>query len=46
MKCELYSGNTKVLKGQTWHYTESGLDNVYLSNVEVRVSPGDTDGGR
>lgn len=37
MKCELCSGKTKILKGQTWHYLESGLDNVYLLNVEVRV---------
>lgn len=39
MKCELCGGKTKILKGQTWHYTESGLDNVYLRNVEVRVCP-------
>ena len=37
MKCELCGGKTKMLKGQTWHYTESGLDDVYLYNVEVRA---------
>ena len=37
MKCELCGGKTKILKGQLWHYTESGLDNVYLRNVEVRA---------
>jgi Lhr-like helicase len=37
MKCELCSGETKILKGQDWHYIESGFDNVYLSNVEVRT---------
>ena len=37
MKCELCGGKTKILKGQTWHYTESGLDDVYMYNVEVRT---------
>ena len=37
MKCELCNSETKILKGQDWHYTESGLDNVYLGNVDVRL---------
>lgn len=35
MNCERCGGTTKILKGQTWQYTESGLDNVYLRNVDV-----------
>ncbi len=37
MKCELCNGETEILKGQTWHYVESGFDNVYLRNIEVRT---------
>ena len=37
MKCELCKGETIIKRGQTYHYTECGLDNVYLENIEVRV---------
>ncbi len=37
MKCELCEGETIIKSGQTYHYVESGLDNVYLENIEVRV---------
>ena len=37
MKCELCGGETIIKSGQTYHYVESGLDNVYLENIEVRV---------
>lgn len=37
MKCELCKGETVIKRGQRYHYTESGLDNVYLENVDVRV---------
>lgn len=36
MKCERCKGPTSVKRG-TYRYTESGLDNVYLKNVEIRV---------
>ena len=37
MKCELCNGETIIKSEQTYHYVESGLDNVYLENIEVRV---------
>ncbi|MGH9765172.1 MAG: type II TA system antitoxin MqsA family protein [Blastocatellia bacterium] len=37
MKCTSCSGKTRMLNTQRYHYTESGLDNVYLENIEVRV---------
>jgi len=36
IKCDTCSGLTKVRDGQTYHYKECGLDNVYLENVELR----------
>ena len=36
MKCDRCGGHTEILKGQTWHYVEFGLDNVYLRNLEIR----------
>ncbi|MCI0486133.1 MAG: type II toxin-antitoxin system MqsA family antitoxin [Blastocatellia bacterium] len=36
-KCDLCGKATTIKKGQTYHYIESGLDNVYLENIEVRV---------
>ncbi|HZS47739.1 MAG TPA: type II TA system antitoxin MqsA family protein [Blastocatellia bacterium] len=35
MRCDHCGGET-ILRRQTHHYKESGLDNVYLENVEVR----------
>ena len=35
--CDICGGQTEILLGQTYHYKESGLDNVYLENIEVRV---------
>jgi YgiT-type zinc finger domain-containing protein len=37
MKCDLCQGNIVTTPQQTYQYKESGLDNVYLENVEVRV---------
>ncbi len=37
MKCDLCGGNTTLKTGQKYHYTESGLHNVFLENVEVFV---------
>ena len=37
MKCDICQGNLVTRTQQTYHYTESGLDNVYLKNVQVRV---------
>lgn len=34
--CDLCGGQTEVLSNQIYHYKESGLDNVYLENIEVR----------
>src|SRR5262249_19923862 len=36
MRCEKCGGETVIERG-IYHYTESGLDNVYLSNLEMRV---------
>lgn len=37
MKCDVCQGDIITKKLQTYHYTECGLDNVYLKNVDVRV---------
>jgi putative transcriptional regulator len=37
MKCERCGKAATVRKGQTYQYVESGLDNVYLENIEVRA---------
>lgn len=37
MKCDICQGNIVTKTRQPYHYTECGLDNVYLKNVEVRV---------
>jgi YgiT-type zinc finger domain-containing protein len=37
MKCDVCQGNIVTKRQQTYHYTECGLDNVYLKNVDVRV---------
>jgi DNA-binding transcriptional regulator YiaG len=37
MKCDHCGKTTTIKKGQTYHYIESGLDNVYLENIETRV---------
>lgn len=35
--CDICEGTTTVKSGQSYHYTECGLDNVYLENIEVVV---------
>lgn len=37
IRCEICGGSTEVRKGQTYHYIECGLNNVYLDNIELRV---------
>lgn len=37
MKCEVCHGNTSLIPGQQYEYTESGLENVCLTNVEMRA---------
>src|SRR5579883_1114521 len=37
MLCEVCGAPTEIKKGQTYHYKESGLDNIYLEDIEVRV---------
>ena len=37
MKCYDCGGTTTVRSGEIYHYTESGLSNVYLENVEMIV---------
>jgi putative zinc finger/helix-turn-helix YgiT family protein len=37
MKCDRCGKATSIKKRQTHQYVESGLDNVYLENIEVRV---------
>lgn len=37
IKCGACGEATEACTGQDYHYTESGLDNVYLSNIELRV---------
>src|SRR5262245_50441154 len=38
MKCERCKNET-IIDSKRYHYTECGLDNVYLDNCEVRVCP-------
>jgi putative zinc finger/helix-turn-helix YgiT family protein len=38
MKCDQCKGETTIER-RRHHYTECGLDNVYLDNIEVRVCP-------
>jgi putative zinc finger/helix-turn-helix YgiT family protein len=38
MKCEHCQSET-IIRRQRYHYTECGLDNVYLEDIEVRVCP-------
>ncbi len=37
MRCESCGEETIVTQGQKYHYTESGLDNVYLNSIDLRV---------
>lgn len=37
MKCDLCKGNIVTQSNQRHNYTESGLDNVYLDNIELLV---------
>ncbi|HMV46676.1 MAG TPA: YgiT-type zinc finger protein [Blastocatellia bacterium] len=37
MKCEMCKAETVIKREQRYHYTECGLDNVYLENIDVRV---------
>lgn len=37
VKCEFCSGATAIQAGQRYHYTECGLDHIYLENIELRV---------
>lgn len=37
IRCEICGGSTEIRKGQTYHYKECGLNNVYLDNIELRV---------
>lgn len=37
MKCDLCKGETTIERNQRYHYTECGLDNVYLENIDMRV---------
>jgi putative transcriptional regulator len=39
MRCEECGETMKVLEGQRYHYTESGLDNVILESVSVYTCP-------
>jgi putative zinc finger/helix-turn-helix YgiT family protein len=36
MKCENCNGKTIIKDNQKYHFTECGLDNVYLMNIQVR----------
>ncbi len=36
-KCESCGANLTVKTGQTYHFTESGVNNVYLENLQVEV---------
>ncbi|MBO0722330.1 MAG: helix-turn-helix domain-containing protein [Blastocatellia bacterium] len=38
MKCEQCNSETSIGR-KRYHYTECGLDNVYLQNCEVRICP-------
>lgn len=37
IKCDDCGHQTEIRNGQEYHYTESGLDNIYLINIELRV---------
>jgi putative transcriptional regulator len=37
MKCSACGHSTEIRKEQKYHYIESGLDNIYLINIELRV---------
>ena len=37
MKCDICQGSIVTKTQQNYHYTECGLDNVYLKNVDIRV---------
>lgn len=37
MKCDFCKSETTTERNQRYHYTECGLDNVYLENIDVRV---------
>ena len=37
MRCDICKGGLTSVEDQLYHYTESGLDNVFLSNIEVEV---------
>lgn len=37
IKCDICGSTAKVKKDRKYHYTESGLENVYLENIDVRV---------
>jgi YgiT-type zinc finger domain-containing protein len=37
MKCEICKGETSIRNVRLYHYKESGLDNVYLDNIDVQV---------
>src|SRR5689334_4440276 len=37
MNCEACGGTTEIKNGQSYHYKESGLPNVYLEDIEIRV---------
>lgn len=37
MKCDICGGTTRIQRGQRYHYVESGLTNVYLENIELRI---------
>lgn len=37
MKCDICQGNLTTKTLPVYHYTECGLDNVYLKNVQVRL---------
>ena len=37
MKCEVCKAETAIKLAQRYHYTECGLDNVYLEGIDLRV---------
>jgi putative zinc finger/helix-turn-helix YgiT family protein len=37
IKCGACGQSTEIRTQQDYHYTESGLDNIYLINIELRV---------
>jgi len=42
MNCDNCGGPASILTGQTHHYTECGLDNVYLSNLKTLACESDS----